>query len=323
MAPLCRMPPYWIASSLQVSFTALPLPLMTLLTTLRNTFDKWSLAEAVWLARAMAWRRITGRDNKILEENKIVNELKVCGYQVKSQQDCFVLVNEAHGIKLFCRKFSSDLHVLWQLYLRHELTPLIDLVNARQLPVSTVFDIGSNIGLAAIRLSHAFPQARIYAVEPAPDNFRLLKMNVAANPIPAVLLNTGVWHKAARLYFDRSFRDGQDWSIALTEVPTGNPAEYVDALSINDIVAQHGVTTIDLLKIDIEGGERYIFNEAREGLEFLAITCVIAIEVHDEFQIEDRIKAILHEGGFSISHSGEYLVGVREGAQPSPNSLPA
>lgn len=294
---------------------------MTILTTLRNTFDKWSLAEAGRLAWAMTRHRLTGRHHVILEENKIVNELKVCGYQVASQQDCFVLTNQAHGIKVFCRKFSSDLHVLWQLYLRHELTPLIDLVNARHLAIGTIFDIGSNIGLAAIRLSHAFPQARIYAVEPASDNFRVLKMNVAANPIPAVLLNTGVWHKAARLYFDRSFRDGQDWSIALTEVPTAEPAEYVDAVSINDIVAQHGVTTVDLLKMDIEGGERYIFNEAREGLEFLAITKVIAIEIHEEYQITDRITAILLAAGFSIAHSGEYLVGVRDAAaQPAAHS---
>jgi hypothetical protein len=99
-------------------------------------------------------------------------------------------------------------------------------------------------------------------------------------------------------------------------VPKGDPTEYVDAVSLNDIVARHGVTTIDLLKMDIEGGERYIFNEAREGLEFLAITSVIAIEIHNEYQIEARVKAILHEAGFSISHSGEYLVGVREAATP-------
>jgi len=268
----------------------------------------------------MAWHRLTGSINEILVENGLINELKTHGYQVTSRQDCFILTHEIRGIKLFCRKFSSDLHVLWQMYIRHELTPLIDLVNARQLPINTIFDIGSNIGLAAIRLSHAFPQARIYAVEPAPDNFRLLKLNIAANAVPAELLLMGVWHKAARLYFDRSFRDGKDWAIALTDVPTGSPADYVDAVSLNDIVMQHGVTTIDLLKIDIEGGERYIFNEAREGLEFLAITRVIAIEIHEEYRVEDRIVAVLREAGFSISHSGEYLVGVRENPALPPAS---
>lgn len=296
---------------------------MTLLTTIRNTFDKWNLAEAARLAGATVRHRLTGSTNEILKENERLNALKANGYRVASQGNCFVLTSEAQGIKLFCRKLSSDLLVLWQLYVRHEMAPLITLIKVRKLPVNTIFDIGSNIGLAAIRLSHAFPRARIFAVEPAPDNFRLLKLNVAANAIPAVLLPTGVWHKAARLYFDRSFRDGQDWSIALTEVPTGDPSAYVDALSINDITAQHGVTTIDLLKIDIEGGERYIFNEAREGLEFLAITRVIAIEVHNEFKIEDRIKAILQEAGFRISHSGEYLVGVRERAALPPASTPS
>lgn len=296
---------------------------MTILTTIRNTFDKWSLSEAARLAGATAWHRLTGRRSKILHENVLINELKLCGYRVTSQGNCFVLANETHNIQLFCRKFSSDLHVLWQLYLRHELDPLIDLVNARQVPIRTVFDIGSNIGLAAIRLSHAFPQARIFAVEPASDNFHILEKNIAANAVPAVLLRTGVWHKAARLYFDRSFRDGQDWSIALTDVPTGDVNDYVDALSLNDIAAQHDVLTIDLLKMDIEGGEQYIFNEAREGLEFLAITRVVAIEVHEEFRIEDRIKAILREAGFSISQSGEYLVGVREGAAFPANFLPS
>jgi FkbM family methyltransferase len=283
-----------------------------MMTTIRNTFAKWSPAEAMRLVSATVRQRLTGSTDEILEENERLNALKADGYRVGSQGDCFVLTSESQGIKLFCRKLSSDLLVLWQLYVRDEMGSLIELIRTRQLPIHTIFDIGSNIGLAAIRLSYAFPKAQIYAVEPSPDNFRLLRQNIAANAIPAVLLPTGVWHKAARLYFDRSFRDGQDWSITLTDVPTGDLSAYVDAISLNDVVAQHGVTAIDLLKIDIEGGERYIFNEAREGLEFLAITRVIAIEIHDEYQIEDRIQAILRDAGFVISHSGEYLVGVRE-----------
>ena len=289
-----------------------------MITTIRNTFAKWSPAEAMRLVGATMRRRLTGSSAEILDENERLNALKAHGYQVASQGNCFVLKSEAHGFTLFCRKFSSDLAVLWQMYFRHELTPLIDLINAKQLPINTIFDIGSNIGLAAIRLSRAFPAACIYAVEPAPDNYRLLEQNIAANAVPAVLLPTGVWHKAARLYFDRSFRDGKEWAIAMTDVPTGDPTAYVDAFSLNDLVARYGILAIDLLKIDIEGGERYIFNEAREGLEFLAITVVIAIEIHDEYLIADRILAILREAGFSISHSGEYLIGVREAAALPP-----
>ena len=234
-----------------------------------------------------------------------------------------MLTNPEHDFTLFCRKFSSDIDVLQQHYVSHELGPLIALVKARQVPVRTILDIGSNIGLAALRLSRAFPQAQIYAVNPAPDNFRLLALNVAANAVPAELLATGVWHRPARLYFDRSFRDGQAWSVALTEVPTQNPTEYVDAISLNDVIARYGLASIDLLKIDIEGGERYIFNEAGEGLEFLDITRVVAIEIHDEFQIQERILTILREAGFDISQSGEYLVGVRAGALPLPGTLPS
>ena len=43
-----------------------------------------------------------------------------------------MLTNPEHDFTLFCRKFSSDIDVLQQHYVSHELGPLIALVKARK-----------------------------------------------------------------------------------------------------------------------------------------------------------------------------------------------
>ena len=105
--------------------------------------------------------------------------------------------------------------------------------------------------------------------------------------------------------------------MALTEVPTENPTEYVDAISLNDVIARYGLASIDLLKIDIEGGERYNSNEAGEGLAFLDITRVVAIEIHDEFQIQERILTICGKPASTSAKAGRPGGRARWGATPA------
>src|SRR6185436_1504795 len=45
--------------------------------------------------------------------------------------------------------------------------------------VRTVLDIGANVGVTALYFARLFPNAAIYAFEPAPDNFAILQKNVA------------------------------------------------------------------------------------------------------------------------------------------------
>lgn len=216
------------------------------------------------------------------------------------------------GVKtrITCRRFSSDLEVLKQIYLRDELRDLILEVKRRKLSVRNIIDIGSNIGLSVLKLNNEFPFATIVAVEPDVDNFSMLKINTEQNSIKAVCENLGIWSESKRLYFDTSFRDGKEWSISLTETFNGNG--FIDAISLNDLISNNKLETIDILKIDIEGGERMIFNKEKKGLEFLNNTKVLALEIHDEFNIRSFIVDCLKEKNFSLSESGEYLLAINE-----------
>ena len=64
-----------------------------------------------------------------------------------------------------------------------------------------------------------------------------------------------------------------------------------------------------MLKIDIEGSEKQLFKNNNSDVDFLDITKFIAIEIHNELNIKEHIENILKERGFSLSESGEYLIG--------------
>ena len=72
---------------------------------------------------------------------------------------------------------------------------------------------------------------------------------------------------------------------------------------------KNNLKSITLLKIDIEGAERFIFDD-NVDLSFLSITKVIAIEIHDEFQIREKIYSILKKNNFHLFESGELTIGI-------------
>jgi hypothetical protein len=54
------------------------------------------------------------------------------------------------------------------------------ILDAGKTPI--VIDAGANVGAASLWFARAFPQAAIVAVEPDPENARLLRLNTAGAP---------------------------------------------------------------------------------------------------------------------------------------------
>ncbi len=62
----------------------------------------------------------------------------------------------------------------------------------------------------------------------------------------------------------------------------------------------HSLKTIDILKIDIEGAETELFLEYPIIDQILINTKVVIIEIHDEFNIREKIYAVLKKNRFII-----------------------
>ena len=207
------------------------------------------------------------------------------------------------------RRRTSDIYVYEQIFVQNEFQPLIDMIKNPH-DIKFIIDAGANIGLSSIKFNSCFPNATIIPVEPDEENFKILTKNIKKNKIKALPINAGIWNKTTRLYFDRSFRDGKEWSIKVTDIP--NEGSYIDSVSIKDILSTNNIEIVDILKIDIEGSEKQVFKNNNSSLDFLDVTKYIAIEIHEEFLVPEEIETILIQKGFLLSNTNEYLIGQNQ-----------
>lgn len=137
--------------------------------------------------------------------------------------------------------------------------------------VPLLLDCGANIGLSALFFRDMFPEARIVAVEPDPDNFAVMKENVtAAGVIP---VQAAVASSARRGKIADPGKGGCGKRVE------DDPGGAVAFLSIDDFVKQYGDGAEPfLLKMDIEGFEQDVF---AGGTDWLDTFYVAMIELHD------------------------------------------
>ena len=205
---------------------------------------------------------------------------------------------------------SSDFDVFKQIFYWKEYLPVVKCFREQFKPeahtVLNILDCGSNIGLTSLFFLHHFPNSRLIAIEPESNNFNNLNYNLNQRSFPQIMKIKGaVWSKNTRLQITKDFRDKSDWSYRVKE--TGE-ADSVKAYSINQIMTEHSLDSIDILKIDVEGSEREIFTGRDVSLDFLDVTKCLAIEIHDEFNCREKIYQILKDKGYRISHFGELTI---------------
>ena len=167
------------------------------------------------------------------------------------------------------RTRTTDLPVLEKIVLYHEYEMPFDFVPR------TIIDAGANVGVASLYFAHRFPQARIVAVEPEASNFTTLIANCSEHPA-ITPLHGAMWNRHTNLMITEP--DAGKWAFTINESPVPT-SESIRAFTVPDIMDAHSFPTVDLLKLDIEGAERELFDAS--AAEWLPKVRVIAIELHD------------------------------------------
>lgn len=187
-----------------------------------------------------------------------------------------------------------------------------------------VLDLGGNIGLFGAYVLGRWPGARIHSFEPEPANQAILARVIAANGLgdswartdAAVANYTGEMTFASGLFADsHPLTDAQhaggvahngNGEAALDAPPAGGTITVPTV----DLFAQDHV--VDLLKMDIEGGEWSILTDPR--LSDLGAK-VIVLEWHDrgcpEHDARETAARLLREAGYV--HQEEVEVATHNG----------
>ncbi len=136
-------------------------------------------------------------------------------------------------------------------------------------PAPTIIDVGAHIGLATLYFAKHFPTAKIISFEPNPITFKILEENVWQNRLEdrVTCLQKAVSTQAGKQHFWSNPKP-TDWQLnaslsptTWTSQPLPNSVE-VETLTLSSLLDQ----PIDLLKIDVEGNELQLIQEAQDKL---------------------------------------------------------
>ena len=170
-----------------------------------------------------------------------------------------------------------------------------------------ILDCGGNIGSAAVYFANVYPDAKIISVEPDVNNFRLLKLNTS--PYPKIeCINAALWNRATYI----ELFGAHPASFKAYETNADNP-DAIKTTTVGKLLADSGFDEIDLLKIDIEGSEKEVF-EASDVDDWLSKVKVLVIELHDRYKrgcSRALFRATL-QYDFFCTQRGENLIFVRE-----------
>ena len=220
-----------------------------------------------------------------------------------------------------------------QRYLRHGITLDGD---------ATVVDIGANIGLFSLFVLSRCRQPKIYAFEPSPVVYELLKTNCDAYGSDIRVVNAGVADRprmATFTFYERSsvfsgfhanesddrdavqtlVRDilhqepnvdgatAEEYAAELTADRLASTTHECRMTTVSEIMRDYALATIDLLKIDAEKSELEIL-EGIEDRDWPRIRQVV-MEIHDRTgEATRRVEAMLTARGFACAVEQDRLL---------------
>ena len=163
--------------------------------------------------------------------------------------------------------------------------------------LNVILDIGAGIGEFAIQAGSKCPHSRIYGFEPFPESFRMFQKNIDANGFKNIFpVEAAVSSVPGNLVMDTSSGNPLKYS-ALDASQSGIP---VATIMLLDFIKQFDIETVDLLKIDCEGGEFSILLPLSN--QELSRFKRIVMEYHDSITSHhhDELVSLLIKAGFSV-----------------------
>ncbi len=216
-------------------------------------------------------------------------------------------------------------------YLRHGIS---------LAPDACVFDVGANTGLFTVFVETMCPEAQVYAFEPIPPVCAVARLNARVHGGRAHVFDCGLSNEPSTAEFTYypqmsimsgrfadtaaerntikafigSQQEGTDVLLAgsmddvLTERLT---AERVTCRlrTISEVIQEHGIERIDLLKVDVEKSELQVLGGVSEK-DWPKIQQIV-IEVHDLDGRLEAVERLLDSRGFAfIVEQDETLAGT-------------
>jgi FkbM family methyltransferase len=181
-------------------------------------------------------------------------------------------------------------------------------------PGKIAVDVGANWGYFTLVCAHLVgPSGRVLALEPHPRLSSMLTENAAANALMQVevlKLAAGA-QSGARRFVDFDEHAG-NWGLARAAQQSEASDFECESVALDALLDTRGLSTIDLIKIDIEGGEVDAIRGMTEGLQrhrnkYVLLECHPAELAGLGATLDQCVDPFVRAGyrGWRIDHSPE------------------
>ena len=253
----------------------------------------WGLRqESSWGWRELATGRLRWQIDVIAY--RAMTFPSVARYYKKHELDRFRVLKTKGGVTLYYRTNRGDIQGIREIFI-DEIYRLPEHVK-----VTGLVDLGANIGLATVWLATTYGLTGVIAVEPLPENARLLRTNVRANHIACQVIEAAVGTTTGVTYFAETSESNLGHvADAGRAIPLVDVREIVNELSFSR----------PLLKMDIEGME----GELLQSIDPVWTRKFVAMvmEMHPEIVNVGELVQIISDQGFEYRESYEITKGYQ------------
>lgn len=187
----------------------------------------------------------------------------------------------------------------------------------------TILDGGMHHGESAEKYLQAFPAARVIGFEPAAENLAIARQRLAGYGDRVRFVGSGLADSAAGAELKVNSHDGTHSLLEIGDVAQWDgPAttlerRVIPTVTLDGYCAAHGLERIDVLKLDIQGGELPALRGAEGLLHGRAVRLIAAevcfVPLYRDMPLFWDVAAWLRARGYAL-HGLFDLHHVRDGS---------
>ena len=228
--------------------------------------------------RDLKWSRLHLKE--LLIDQPYNSNLPLCRIEQTNEvnfSDALKIMRDDYDFPFYIRNNTSDAIVY---------KSVIDNMEYNFIPLQepkVIVDAGANNGLVAIYFAKKYPNAKIISIEPEENNFNLLKLNTKNYP-NIIALQAALWDKIGEIELletglgDWGFMTGDGSNYDIISTPKIQKKYTVKTVTVESLLNDYNLGLIDILKIDIEGAEKEVFQN--HALWINNVRSII-VELHD------------------------------------------
>jgi len=191
--------------------------------------------------------------NRLLQRDGIVSARRIGPSRSNPSE---VLVRMAvrfagRVLDLTVRQGTTDVDLIGMILCRQSVYAL-----PQEVQPKVIFDVGANIGIAAVYYSVVYPKATVYCFEPLPANIELLCANASRNSDRIRVIRRGLSDVAGSFEYHMSGNRRSYGGGTFCQVGSDpSRAVMLPVGTVRQAIEEAAVDQVDVFKIDTEGSE--------------------------------------------------------------------